>query len=52
MEMTKRVLGDEHPDTLTSMANLAATYTVVTEIGFRFLDFSYSARTAAGKSLY
>ncbi|KAF1346346.1 kinesin light chain 3 [Lizonia empirigonia] len=23
---TKRVLGDEHPDTLTSMANLAATY--------------------------
>jgi tetratricopeptide (TPR) repeat protein len=26
MEMTKRVLGDEHPDTLTSMANLAVTY--------------------------
>ncbi|KAH8708390.1 kinesin light chain [Phaeosphaeriaceae sp. PMI808] len=26
MEMRKRVLGDEHPDTLTSMANLASTY--------------------------
>jgi hypothetical protein len=26
METRKRVLGDEHPDTLTSMANLAATY--------------------------
>jgi hypothetical protein len=26
IETTKRVLGDEHPDTLTSMANLAATY--------------------------
>jgi hypothetical protein len=26
METTKRVLGDEHPDTLTSMANLASTY--------------------------
>jgi hypothetical protein len=25
---------------------------VVTEIGFRFLHFSYSARTAAGKALY
>ncbi|KAF1923465.1 kinesin light chain [Didymella exigua CBS 183.55] len=26
MKTTKRVLGDEHPDTLTSMANLASTY--------------------------
>ena len=26
METTKRVLGDEHPDTLTSMANLAVTF--------------------------
>jgi hypothetical protein len=26
MEMSKRVLGDEHPDTLTSMGNLALTY--------------------------
>ncbi len=26
METTKRVLGEEHPDTLTSMANLASTY--------------------------
>ncbi|KAF1357717.1 kinesin light chain 3 [Lizonia empirigonia] len=26
MEARKRVLGDEHPDTLSSMANLAATY--------------------------
>jgi hypothetical protein len=26
METRKRVLGDEHPDTLTSMANLASTY--------------------------
>ncbi|RII22471.1 hypothetical protein CUC08_Gglean000061 [Alternaria sp. MG1] len=26
METMKRVLSDEHPDTLTSMANLAATY--------------------------
>jgi tetratricopeptide (TPR) repeat protein len=26
MQTTKRVLGDEHPDTLTSMANLALTY--------------------------
>ncbi|KAF2267719.1 TPR-like protein [Lojkania enalia] len=26
MEMRKRVLGDEHPDTLTSMANLAYTW--------------------------
>jgi UDP-2,3-diacylglucosamine pyrophosphatase LpxH len=26
METRKRVLGDEHPDTLTSMANLALTY--------------------------
>jgi Cdc6-like AAA superfamily ATPase len=26
MQTTKRVLGDEHPDTLTSMANLASTY--------------------------
>jgi tetratricopeptide (TPR) repeat protein len=26
METSKRVLGDEHPDTLTSMANLASTY--------------------------
>jgi hypothetical protein len=25
MQMRKRVLGDEHPDTLTSMANLAFT---------------------------
>jgi hypothetical protein len=26
--------------------------TVATEIGFRFLHFGYSARTAAGKALY
>jgi Tetratricopeptide repeat len=26
LEMTKRVLGHEHPDTLTSMGNLASTY--------------------------
>jgi hypothetical protein len=26
METFKRVLGAEHPDTLTSMANLASTY--------------------------
>ncbi|OHW92815.1 TPR domain protein [Colletotrichum incanum] len=26
METRKRVLGDEHPDTLTSMANLAQTW--------------------------
>ena len=26
METSKRVLGAEHPDTLTSMANLASTY--------------------------
>ena len=26
METRKRVLGEEHPDTLNSMANLAATY--------------------------
>lgn len=26
METSKRVLGDEHPDTLSSMANLAATW--------------------------
>ena len=26
MEISKRVLGEEHPDTLTSMANLASTY--------------------------
>jgi hypothetical protein len=26
METRKRVLGEEHPDTLTSMANLALTY--------------------------
>ena len=26
METMKRVLGDEHPDTLTSMANLEATF--------------------------
>jgi hypothetical protein len=26
MEKSKHVLGEEHPDTLTSMANLAATY--------------------------
>ncbi|KAI6263837.1 hypothetical protein MCOR26_011796 [Pyricularia oryzae] len=26
MEMRKRVLGEEHPSTLTSMANLASTY--------------------------
>jgi hypothetical protein len=26
METTKRVLGDEHPDTLTGMGNLASTY--------------------------
>ena len=26
MEIRKRVLGEEHPDTLTSMANLASTY--------------------------
>jgi hypothetical protein len=27
------------------------SYTVVTEIGFRFLHFGYSARTAARKGL-
>jgi hypothetical protein len=26
METSSRVLGDEHPSTLTSMANLASTY--------------------------
>jgi hypothetical protein len=26
METRKRVFGQEHPDTLTSMANLALTY--------------------------
>ena len=26
MELRKRLLGAEHPDTLTSMANLAETY--------------------------
>ena len=26
METSKQVLGTEHPDTLTAMANLAATY--------------------------
>jgi hypothetical protein len=26
MQTRKRVLGDEHPDTLTSMENLAVTY--------------------------
>ncbi len=26
METRKRVLGEEHPNTLTSMANLALTY--------------------------
>ena len=26
MEMTKRLLGAEHPDTLTSIANLASTF--------------------------
>jgi len=26
METRKRVLGQEHPDTLTSVANLASTY--------------------------
>jgi hypothetical protein len=26
METTKRVLGDEHPDTLSSIANLASTF--------------------------
>ncbi|KAK3983889.1 hypothetical protein QBC44DRAFT_375780 [Cladorrhinum sp. PSN332] len=26
METSKRVLGDEHPDTLSSMADLAATW--------------------------
>ncbi|KAF9470348.1 hypothetical protein BDN70DRAFT_772852, partial [Pholiota conissans] len=26
MEKTKQFLGDDHPDTLRSMANLAATY--------------------------
>jgi hypothetical protein len=26
IEIRKRVLGDEHPDTLTSMGNLATTY--------------------------
>ncbi|KDQ53980.1 hypothetical protein JAAARDRAFT_97348, partial [Jaapia argillacea MUCL 33604] len=26
MEATKRLLGEEHPNTLTSMANLASTY--------------------------
>ena len=26
MDMTKKLLGAEHPDTITSMANLASTY--------------------------
>ncbi|KZL63858.1 kinesin light chain 3, partial [Colletotrichum incanum] len=26
LDICARVLGDEHPDTLTSMANLASTY--------------------------
>ena len=26
MEKTKQILGDEHPDTLTSIANLVSTY--------------------------
>ena len=26
MEMTKKLLGAEHPDTLTTMGNLASTY--------------------------
>jgi len=26
MQMCKKILGEEHPDTLTSMVNLAATY--------------------------
>jgi hypothetical protein len=26
LEMSKRVLGDEHPDTITRKANLASTY--------------------------
>jgi hypothetical protein len=26
MHMRKRMLGDEHPDALTSMGNLASTY--------------------------
>ena len=26
MDMRKKLLGAEHPDTLTSMANLASTY--------------------------
>jgi hypothetical protein len=26
MESRKRVLGEEHPDTLTSMANMASTF--------------------------
>jgi hypothetical protein len=26
LEIRKRVLGDEHPDTLTAIANLALTY--------------------------
>jgi hypothetical protein len=26
LEMSKRVLGDEHPDTITHKANLASTY--------------------------
>jgi hypothetical protein len=26
IETRKRVLGDEHPDTLTSIANLASTF--------------------------
>jgi hypothetical protein len=28
MDMRKKLLGAEHPDTLTSMANLASTYNV------------------------
>ncbi|KAF2836644.1 hypothetical protein M501DRAFT_1018536 [Patellaria atrata CBS 101060] len=32
METRKRVLGEEHPDTLTSMANLAFTFKLQTQI--------------------
>ena len=28
METRKRILGQEHPDTLASMANLASTYRI------------------------
>ncbi|KAK4119091.1 hypothetical protein N657DRAFT_650498 [Parathielavia appendiculata] len=33
METSKRVLGEEHPDTLTSMANLAHTWKSQARLG-------------------